>query len=138
MLWFAGYWLVTLLYGFFGPGELLRSLIAMHLNLAWLILFLWTGSVLLREERLLRTVLVSLITATSLMTLGNLVGVPGFIDQHGTHYVRTGALGWGLDSLGLFLGFVALVAVGLLLDRARWKRWRRGLLLGSLILVLCF
>ncbi len=113
----------------------------MHLNLAWLILFLWTGSVLLREERLLRTVLVSLLTSTSLMTLGSLVGLPGFRSEMGRHSytsygVRTGALGWELNFLGVFLSVVALVAIGLLLDRVRWKRWKRVLLLGSMVLAL--
>jgi O-antigen ligase len=133
--WFSGYWLVTFLYTFLLPKSMLREHIPNLITVAQLILFFWVGSVLLREERILRNVAVCFLVSCSLLSIGNLLNLPGFVDMIGDEYsgYRVSALGYNLNELAALLGFALLMGVGLVLDRARWKRWKRTLLFTGLL-----
>lgn len=133
--WFAGYWLVTALYTFLLPKGMIREHIPNLITVAQLILFLWVGSVLLSEERILRNVAVCFLVSCSLLSVGNLLNLPGFVDMIGDKYsgYRISALGYNLNELAALLGFGLLIGVGLVLDRARWKRWKRSLLLTGML-----
>ena len=136
--WFAGYWLLAILYAFFTPAELRGYLFELERDLAVFIVLFWAASNLLQDERLLRYSLLSLVISFALMAAGSLLRLPGFrIEVHTRiRELRTSALGWELNTLGALSGWVALIAVGLLLDGSRRKRRDRIVLVVSLMLVL--
>jgi len=133
--WFALYWLVNVLYTFVLPRSMIREHIPNLITVAHLILFLWVGSVLLREERILRNVAVCFMVSCAVLSTGNLINLPGFVDMIGNESTgyRVSALGYNLNELAALLGFALLIAVGLVLDRARWKRWKRTLLIAAIL-----
>src|SRR5204863_6142551 len=107
MWWFAGYWLFNVLYTFVLPKSMIREHIPNLITVAQLILFLWVGSVLMREERILRNVTVCFLISCSFLSIGNLLGLPGFVDMIGDKYsgYRISALGYNLNELAALLGF---------------------------------
>jgi len=133
--WFAGYWLVNALYTFVLPKSMIREHIPNLITVAQLILFLWVGSTLMREEGILRNVTTAFLASCCALSVGNLLGLEGFVDKIGDKYsgYRISALGYNLNELAALLGFALLMGVGLILDRSRWKRWKRSLLLATML-----
>ena len=135
VFWFAVYLLILSLWVFFVPAVFRRGQISESLTIAQLLLLFWVSSNLMKDASLVKAILRTFAIGCFLLSVANLLELPGFVELVGDPEsgFRVSALGYNLNELATLLSLGVLSAVGLLLDIARVKRWRRAAMLGIIL-----
>jgi O-antigen ligase len=128
--WFLGYLTLFMLNGLNISAAFLGKFFSAFFTLTQLALLFWTAACLLREEKLVRSVLFTFSMASLLLSLGTILHTPGFgstTEQMHTE-ARMTALGHNPNTLALLAVFAAVILIGLLLDKTVRSPWRKACL----------
>jgi O-antigen ligase len=135
VFWFSTYIAVVAFQMFFEPEEFRIDLLLHIFTLVQLVLMIWIISNLLTNKMLARQVLVTFALASSLLSMGNILGLPGFAVAIGEG--RDTALGANPNDLGLCMALAILMVIGIKLterDRSLKKDLMLMLLAGPLFI----
>jgi O-antigen ligase len=132
--WFLGYIAVYMFNGFLRTEADPGKLISTTLTMIQLIVLLWVGSNVLKEEQLAKSALLAYSMATVLLALGVVLELPGFSSAFETRELQGGmrmtATGSNPNELSAMAALAAVMLIGLGLDKSMRSPWRKALLAG--------
>ena len=132
--WILVYFLICLFHGLFIPAPFLNAFARDLLFMAQFFIIFWLVAGLLKDEKCARSVLFSFSIAAVLMSLGALLGAPGFSAavMERTTARLTVAEGSNPNYIAYVTGLSAVILVGFLLNNSKQSPWRKVSLIALL------
>ncbi len=136
MWWFLAFLAIDVINGvLLGPPEYLRDIVGSLFRLAQLLVLLWVGSDLLKDENTARSVLLAYAISASLFAIGIVLKVPGFYVEFAEG--RESGMGVDPNAVAAISAVCIIIILGLCLHKS-YKRIRLVLLsvplFGALVL----
>jgi O-antigen ligase len=117
MWWLVGYLVVFAVNGLLIPAELTGAFVLQLLTRIQLIVFFWISSNLLQHEKLAIYALLAFVLASTVVSGGMILELPGFTDAGTVDMQREAALGFNPNTQAGIIALSLLTTVGILLAR---------------------
>jgi O-antigen ligase len=131
MWWFLGYVGVYIMSAARVPSELSGTFLMRIFTLLQILGLFWIASDLLKDQKMVRRVLLTYLLSTTLFAVGIVLRVPGFYQEVTTG--RVTGVGENLNLVAMHMAIALLIAIGLILSSV-YKERRMKLLLAALTL----
>lgn len=122
-LWFfLLYFVVYLTTGLFVEDDSLRAYVVRIMTLVQLFALLWLVSDLCRDLDLAKKCLMGFSIACTIVAVGTLLHLPGFVEVHGS---RVSAFGFSPNEIGPLMAYAALIILSICLNERTWSAGRK-------------